>query len=1805
MSCSSSLLKAQIAYSEDFENPPPTVISTPLPPAPNAWDICSRIQASGVNCDSSVIANPNDISYLETPSFDCSFNFYVTFSFASICKLEFFDNGTIECSVDGGATWVQLISDGGPTTNCIYTGTGLFATQGNRFQEASYVDWYPGNDTLPDNTFWKTESFDISLLVGGQPDVKLRFKNADGNGNGGASRAGWFVDDIIVNKFFCEQIPPSLTCLPPNYPPTVYNLGPFPVNLYAVDASTISSITLYYSVDGVPQTPIAMTNPSDSLYTAMIPAVDTFQTVCYIVEVIDGSGCNNTSWCPGPTNQDSVCFFVEGGVTFPYCDNFDIATGLWTASAASPGSIWELGTPSYGATNSAHSPPNAWDVNLATPYTNGANTFLQSPEFSFVPVGAGATLEFWQNRNCEAGWDGTRLEYTTDTVNGPWTTLGTVGCIDCVNWYTDPAVNCSNLPAWEGSSGGWVKSSIILDATFNNLPQVWFRFAFCSDASVITDGFSIDDFCIYLPQPDDAGVASIIEPAATGPASNCVNITVEVKNYGLNNQTTFPVSYSINNGPVTTATWTGFLAPGQSVPFTFPACDTTITAGPFTICAWTSLPGDGNNFNDTTCANSLAIPVLIPTSCDDFENGNLGYQNASTNTFAAEWQLCTPAFGATTGAHSGVNAWDINLAAGYGVAVNADLYTPIYDVSTSINPYLSLWRNQNTAPNDGIRVYYEADNSGVWTVLGTVNDPDGYNWYSNISLNFTGLPGWDGNSNGWVQSRYYLQNLITSTSAQSLRFRIEFLSGFNGAPNDGVSIDDLCVVQPPPDDVGVFAIVSPTPVEPAGVCTSIQVIIRNYGTNVQTTFPVSYTINGGPVVTATWTGTLNPGQTAIFNFPCDTMPGILFDFCSWTELPGDGDTSNDTTCTEVLGIPVLTPTACDDFENGNQGYQTTTTNAFSAEWQLGTPAFGTTTGAYSGTNAWDINLTTGYGTGVNAELYTPYYDVNAAINPYLAFRRNQNTAPNDGMRISYEVNNNGIWNVLGTVGDANGYNWYTNPNIDFSGLPGWDGSTGGTWVLSRYYLQTLITSTGAQTLRFRFEFEAGFNGFPNDGISIDDICMIQPGPNDVGVVGITNPSGFSPAGNMSNVDVLIRNFGSLTQTTFPVFYSVNGGAPQQATFNGSLAPGITQSFNMPQFTVPSGQYDFCAWTELVGDSDASNDTSCATPIGVPTIILSYTTPFFDNFDATNIGWTPINATPGSIWEWGPPAYGATNSAHSAPKAWDVNLNTAYGNNASCDLYSPIFDLTNAVDPKLSFWRNHNTEQNWDGVRLEYQLNNTGPWIMLGGPNLTPPCWINWYNMPTINCSTQPAWAGATGGWVKTEATCLPMFNGQHVQFRFTFCSDASVIIDGFSIDDFRIDIPVPLTASPITVNTNTINTSFIFPGQSVQFSSPISNPGTTPLTSVNATITITPVGSSTPIFTLTDPIAYNPALASQANLPHIFTQIWNAIPGTYDVCVITSEPNGGTDLNPFDDTTCITISVFDSVSVTSSSPYCTDFESGPMWVTVNAYTYSSQQNDWQLGTPAQTIINGAFNGVNAWTIELDANYINRDTSGLFSPVFSIDNTKCYELSFMHKFDTEPFADGGTVEFSTDYAATWSQLGFASGNPQDWFNTPFITALGGSPGIPGWSGTESNWIPAVKEMQFSSGNTVIFRFRFASDNSVNNYEGWAIDQVCFKEISTPCAVGIPENGSDGLVLGQNYPNPFNGSSTVDYFLPSNGQVKIYITNLIGQEIAVPVEGSKDAGAHSFSINSRAMGPGIYYYTLEFNGNQITRKMIITE
>ncbi|MBL0342525.1 MAG: hypothetical protein IPP71_17460 [Bacteroidetes bacterium] len=160
--------------------------------------------------------------------------------------------------------------------------------------------------------------------------------------------------------------------------------------------------------------------------------------------------------------------------------------------------------------------------------------------------------------------------------------------------------------------------------------------------------------------------------------------------------------------------------------------------------------------------------------------------------------------------------------------------------------------------------------------------------------------------------------------------------------------------------------------------------------------------------------------------------------------------------------------------------------------------------------------------------------------------------------------------------------------------------------------------------------------------------------------------------------------------------------------------------------------------------------------------------------------------PNSQWQLGLPNYGATTGAHSGTNSWDVNLDTNYANNANCQLMSPGFNFSNATGIKVSFWQNNNTEQNWDGVILQYTVDTTlGQWITIG--TLNDPSGINWYNSTLIQSAGIEAWSGNTGGWIKSSII-VPNFAGtSDVWFRFSFIADPNVVLDGFSLDDFSVE----------------------------------------------------------------------------------------------------------------------------------------------------------------------------------------------------------------------------------------------------------------------------------------------------------------------------------------------------------------------------------------------------------------------------------
>ena len=121
----------------------------------------------------------------------------------------------------------------------------------------------------------------------------------------------------------------------------------------------------------------------------------------------------------------------------------------------------------------------------------------------------------------------------------------------------------------------------------------------------------------------------------------------------------------------------------------------------------------------------------------------------------------------------------------------------------------------------------------------------------------------------------------------------------------------------------------------------------------------------------------------------------------------------------------------------------------------------------------------------------------------------------------------------------------------------------------------------------------------------------------------------------------------------------------------------------------------------------------------------------------------------------------------------------------------------------------------------------------------------------------------------------------------------------------------------------------------------------------------------------------------------------------------------------------------------------------------------------------------------------------------------------------------------------------------------------------------------------------------------SDFTVN-HEGWVIDDVCFGDMNIVCPVGVQELTTDNtLSLGQNYPNPVNGTTTIEYFIPENGNVQLSMINVMGQMVDVLVHKNESAGMHSVTFDTNRLAPGIYYYELVFNHERLVKKMVVTQ
>ena len=83
----------------------------------------------------------------------------------------------------------------------------------------------------------------------------------------------------------------------------------------------------------------------------------------------------------------------------------------------------------------------------------------------------------------------------------------------------------------------------------------------------------------------------------------------------------------------------------------------------------------------------------------------------------------------------------------------------------------------------------------------------------------------------------------------------------------------------------------------------------------------------------------------------------------------------------------------------------------------------------------------------------------------------------------------------------------------------------------------------------------------------------------------------------------------------------------------------------------------------------------------------------------------------------------------------------------------------------------------------------------------------------------------------------------------------------------------------------------------------------------------------------------------------------------------------------------------------------------------------------------------------------------------------------------------------------------------------------------------------------------------------------------------------------------VALLGNYPNPFNPSTVISYQLPAAGHVSLKVYNMLGQQVAMLVDGIQDAGFKSVTFDATRLASGVYFYRLEALGKVLVNKLLL--
>lgn len=881
---------------------------------------------------------------------------------------------------------------------------------------------------------------------------------------------------------------------------------------------------------------------------------------------------------------------------------------------------------------------------------------------------------------------------------------------------------------------------------------------------------AVDNFSISAGVPDDIEpVALTLNNSGTCSSySNAETMQVLINNYTCRPLTNVPVSIQVDGGAVINEVMPGPIPGNGSYLYTFNTTTDLSTTGVHTIVVTTNLATDGipanNILTETRINNKIVVDGVTPYS-QDFNSGNAGWVsrvNSGTDGTRHFRLDEVPYLNCEEGEQE---SWYIETKTNNNYT---DIWveSPVFDLNGASNPvlYMDLKYQFYNYYYCQAKVEYSA-NGGAWTQLGTNSDPNWYEGNANYWTNNLSNP-----VNDWTTFQHSLCDIMSLTPAQKscVKFRIRayayygpqaddvhLIPQINYSDRNYFAFDNFKIIDA--NEVGVTAILDPDVSASTCLYDQNQIVtieVENYGCGSVYNVPVKVQIDlptGHPDFAMSpllFTGTVpevpgNSSTTYTFSSTFNMTPMGVYNLTSWSEMPGDINTTNDAASVSIsVDFPKITTYPFLEDFNTNDGFWISggenppDNNGRKFVW--GDLPY--LDGPEGNGKSWYVEVTS-YGKYDWFTAESPVFDFSQLSNPvlYADIKYQFYNYYYSQMNIEYSING-GTWKQLGTSADPNWYVGNTNYWTNNYATPVSDWTT---------IQQDLCDFAGEECVKFRFKGYAyyGISGTDyrdRNYFAFDNFRITGGNSDDAEPIAITlNNSGVCGSFTSNEtIQVIVNNNLCRPLTDVPITLNIDG-----TDIATEIIPGPIPRFGSYMYSFSAtadlsavGNHTITVTTNLPTDADNTNDTYSEIRINNSPITISPGNNYQEDFNSGNGGWVSrVNSNTDGTRHFKLGEIPYLNGPEGEGESWYIETTT---NNNYTYIWaeSPVFDLSAAVDPILKMDTKFQfSNYYYSQAKVEYSTNGGTSWTQLG-TSADPDWYTGNTNYWTNNYDTpQDAW----------------------------------------------------------------------------------------------------------------------------------------------------------------------------------------------------------------------------------------------------------------------------------------------------------------------------------------------------------------------------------------------------------------------------------------------------------------------------------